>query len=67
MPPPQCRVQLQGGRDQQMQTQLDTVMINTDESLLFLIWRSNMVLRSGPQDVVSIEVRAEGLPGPAGD
>jgi len=38
------------------------VQINTDENLLFLIWRTNMALMTGPQDVVSIEVSAEGLP-----
>lgn len=67
VPPPQCRVELQGRRDQHLQTQLDTVIINTDDNLLFLIWRTNLVLRNGPQDVVSIEVSAEGLPVPAGN
>jgi hypothetical protein len=65
VPPPQCRVELQGRQDHQIETRLDTVIINTDENLLFLIWRTNLVLRSGPQDVVSIEVWADGVPGPA--
>jgi hypothetical protein len=65
VPPPQCRVELQGRPDQHLQTQLDTVIINTDENLLFLIWRAHLVLRSGPQDVVSIEVWTEGAPEPA--
>ncbi|MBW2664002.1 MAG: DUF2169 domain-containing protein [Deltaproteobacteria bacterium] len=60
--PPQCRVELRGRKDYLLETRLDTVIINTDESLLFLIWRTNLVLRTGPQDVVSIEVRAEGVP-----
>ncbi|MBW2690371.1 MAG: DUF2169 domain-containing protein [Deltaproteobacteria bacterium] len=60
--PPQCRVELRGRKDHQLETRLDTVIINMDENLLFLIWRTNLVLRSGPQDVVSIEVSAEGLP-----
>jgi len=64
IPPPQCRVQVRGLKDHQLKTRLDTVIINTDENLLFLIWRTNLVLRSGPQDVVSIEVRAEGVPEP---
>jgi hypothetical protein len=59
VPPPQCRVELQGRRDQHLQTQLDTVIINTDENLLFLIWRTNLVLRSGPQDILSIEIRTD--------
>jgi hypothetical protein len=62
--PPQCRVELRGRQDHQMQTRLDTVIINTDENLLLLIWRANLVLRSGPQDVVSIEIQAEGVPEP---
>jgi hypothetical protein len=65
VPPPQCRVELRGRKDHRLETRLDTVIINTDENLLFLIWRTNLVLRSGPQDVVSIEVRADGVPGPA--
>ena len=62
--PPRCRVEVRGRKDHQLETRLDTVIINTDENLLFLIWRTNLVLRSGPQDVVSIEVRAEGVPEP---
>jgi hypothetical protein len=59
VPPPRCRVELQGRRDQHLQTQLDTVIINTDENLLFLIWRTNLVLRSGSQDILSIEIRTD--------
>jgi len=57
--PPDCRIQLRGRKDHTLKTQLDTVIINTDENLLFLLWRSNMVLRTGPQDVVTIEILAE--------
>jgi hypothetical protein len=64
VPPPQCRVELQGRRDQHLHTQLDTVIINTDENLLFLIWRTNLVLRSGPHNVVSIEVWTDGASRP---
>lgn len=63
--PPQCRVQLRGQKDKELQTNLDTVIINTDENLLFLIWRSNLILRNGPQDVVSMEIHAEGMRVPA--
>ena len=64
VPPPQCRVVLQGRCDQCLQTQLDTVIINTDENLLFLIWRTNLVLRNGPHNVVSIAVRTDSMPVP---
>ena len=63
--PPQCKVQLRGRSEHILQTQLDTVIINTDENLLFLLWRSNMTIRTGPQDVLSIEIGSEGVWAPA--
>jgi hypothetical protein len=65
VPPPQCRVELRGREDELLQTQLDTVIINTDDNLLFLLWRTNLVLRRGPEDVVAIEIRANGEPAPS--
>ena len=59
--PPECRVQLRGRKDVLVQTQLDTVIINSDEMSLFLIWRSHVVLRTGPHDVVGIEIRTEDI------
>ena len=61
-PPPRCRVALQDGHTELLQTQLDTVIINTNEMLLMLIWRTNLVLKRGPEDVKSIDIRAEGIP-----
>jgi hypothetical protein len=63
--PPEVTVGLVGRPDQALRTQLDTVIINLDERLLFLIWRTNLVLRSGPHDVRSIQIRAEGVAAPA--
>ncbi|MBP86835.1 MAG: hypothetical protein CMJ64_08970 [Planctomycetaceae bacterium] len=60
--PPKIRVQLRGREDAHLQTNLDTVIINTDEDLLLMLWRTNLVLRHGPHDVVAIEVTAEGAP-----
>jgi hypothetical protein len=57
--PPGCRLEIKGRADVTLQTRLDTVIINTDEKLLFLIWRAHTTLRDGPHDVVSIEVQAE--------
>ena len=56
---PVCRVELKGRKDEILETQLDTVIIDTDEKLLFLVWRAHLPLRSGPHDVVSIEVQTE--------
>jgi hypothetical protein len=60
--PAQIRVQLRGKEDAILTTNLDTVIINTDENLLVLLWRANLVVRNGPHDVAAIEVTAEGLP-----
>ena len=59
MPPPVCKVELRGGKIEVLQTNLDTVIINTDEMLVFLLWRNYMVVPNGPHDVVSIEVTTD--------
>jgi hypothetical protein len=65
VPPPGCRVQLTGRRDALVETNLDTVIINTDEDLLILIWRGYLPVRNGPHDIVSIQIQAEGVSAPA--
>jgi hypothetical protein len=65
IPPPACRVQLAGRRDALVTTNLDTVIINTDEDLLILVWRGYLPVRNGPQDVVAIQIKAEGVSAPA--
>jgi hypothetical protein len=57
VPAPQCRVVLRGKRDTQLQTNLDTVIVNTDENQLILLWRAYATTGGGPHDVVAIEVR----------
>jgi hypothetical protein len=64
VPPPSCRVELKGGQNVNLEPQLDTVIINTEEKLLLLIWRAYTQLRSGPHDVVSIEVKSESIMSP---
>jgi hypothetical protein len=61
IPPPKCRVQVAGGPDTGVRTNLDTVIINTDENLLVLIWRGSLAVRNGPHDIVSIQIEAEGI------
>ena len=56
VPPPWCAVELRGGKEEVLKTQLDTVIINTDENLVFLLWRAHMLVRNGPQDVLAIEI-----------
>ena len=38
--PPLCRVALRGQQATELPTNLDTVIVNTDEQLLILIWRA---------------------------
>jgi hypothetical protein len=63
VPPPECQVELVGKQDHLLRTQLDTVIINMDDKLLLLLWRTHLVLRNGPHDVRSIKIRVEGLSG----
>jgi hypothetical protein len=62
IPAPKCRVVVRGKEDQDLETKLDTLIINTDDNLLLLIWRSNLVLKRGPEDVLGIEIKADGMP-----
>jgi hypothetical protein len=62
VPPPKIHVELRGGVHHDLTTNLDTVIINTYENVLFLLWRTHLEVRRGPQDVVAIQVSAEGVP-----
>jgi len=57
--PPRCRVTLRNGGPQILTSQLDTVIINTDEKLLFLIWRANLALKNGPHDVLVVDISVD--------
>lgn len=59
--PPECVVELRRRADEKLQTALDTVVINTNEMIVLLIWRSNLKLKSDAEEVLSVEVRAEGV------
>ena len=54
--PPLMRVQLRGRPDEVLPAHLDSVIVNADEQLLFLLWRSHVILREGPHDVISADV-----------
>lgn len=64
VPPPRCKLELRGKKAEILQTRLDTVIINMDERLLFLIWRAYLPVRNGAHDIVSIEVLSEGILSP---
>jgi hypothetical protein len=52
-------VVLLGRGEQVVGTRLDTVIINTDDGLLILIWRARVALKSGPHEVLSLSIRIE--------
>lgn len=56
--PPECNVELRGHKYETLHTQLDTVIINMDERLLFMTWRAHLPLRTGPHDLVTIKVHS---------
>ena len=65
VPSRKIHLELLGGVHHDLTTNLETVIINTDDSLLFLIWRTHMLVRRGPQDVVAVQVSAGGVPAAA--
>ena len=56
IPPPWCAIALRDGKRETLQTQLDTVIIDLNENLIFLLWRTNLVVPNGPFDVQAIEI-----------
>ena len=69
--PPRVTVAVRFGDARQVQTNLDTVIVDADARRLTLIWRAFTSLRSGPHDVsamrieTSTAVRAPSLGAPA--
>jgi len=60
--PPVFRVRLRSRDDEAPPAHLDTVIVNTDDNKLILIWRAEVVLDGGPHDVLSIGVDAPTSP-----
>jgi len=60
-PPPRVRLQLVGRKDHRPEMRLDTVIVNTDDQLLLMLWRGHVALRNGPHDLVTVEVRSDAV------
>lgn len=56
---PVCRVELTGREDARPEMRLDTVIVDTDEDRVLLLWRGHVALRDGPHDVVSIAIEEQ--------
>lgn len=54
--PPVCRVKRRSCPDEIVETRLDTVVVDTDESLVLLTWRGHLRLKRGPEDVLAIDI-----------
>jgi hypothetical protein len=54
--PPRVVVEQSSGGDVTLDTLLDTVIVDTDEMKLMLLWRAHLVLRRGPEEVRTVEV-----------
>ena len=52
--PPKCVIETMGGGSANLSMELDTLIVNTDDNLVFLIWRGHTPLEHGPFDVHSI-------------
>lgn len=62
VPPPTCTITSKGRVDETVGTALDTVVVNTDESLVLLLWRGMNPMPVEPHQLQSIAVQTEGVP-----
>jgi hypothetical protein len=56
IPPPVVRVFLRGGHKEVLRTKLDTVIFDTDQLVVILLWRIYTLLPNGPHDVTAMDV-----------
>jgi hypothetical protein len=61
VPPPAFRVRQKEIAVADLESKLDTVILNTDENLVYLIWRAHIPLKNGPHDVLSVHVAERGF------
>jgi hypothetical protein len=59
VPPPHVLLARARGVDVALDTRLDTVIIDTDEMKVALLWRAHATLERGPEDVRSLKITAE--------
>jgi len=59
---PRCTVTRAFMPDAEISTELDTIVVNTDDDVVFLTYRGHVVLRDGPHDVKTIRIAQPELP-----
>lgn len=62
VPPPRLTLTFAGRRSLSLEGALDTVIVNTDEALLFLLWRPELPAPATPHPVRNVCVDVEGVP-----
>jgi hypothetical protein len=62
VPRPVCQYELRGRKRIKARLDLDTVIVNTDEMILILIWRTHFRLPIGPHDVVFLRMHTKTHP-----
>jgi len=62
-PPPPLLVELEGAQDVTPEARLDTVIVNADDRQVYLFWRAEVPLKTGPHDVKTIRVDSQ-VPAP---
>jgi hypothetical protein len=58
---PTCRVHLGRSTTVMLALELDTIIVNTDDALVLMLWRAAIDLRHGPLDVRALQLTVEGL------
>ncbi len=61
---PRCTVAQRAGAAQDLQTALDTVIVDADAAQVVLLWRAFTTLRQGPHDVRAFKITSDNLPKP---
>ena len=59
---PACRVALRSGNPVELQTVLDTLLVDMDQQTVTLTWRAHVAVRRGLHDVVALELPPQPLP-----
>jgi hypothetical protein len=59
VPPPVCRIALHRGEPEIIRTNLDTVIIDTDQMLVFMLWRAFSTVPHGPHDIIAVDVTSD--------
>jgi hypothetical protein len=62
IPAPSCRVARSRRGDETRTMRLDTVIVNSEDRLLLLLWRTDSAIEAMPDDVRAVVVTVEGVP-----